>query len=417
MLQILSTPKRPLLISGATLLTMGIAVGIKGASVLDRAEAELGHAIGRVELDIALVTSLLGLAIAASSFFYHFRPVRWTYANLVIPAALIVTSTVGTLALVETVLYLKYADVQVGGGNSPSARTFYPKYFKTNSQGFRDIERDVDKDPGTFRILALGDSFTFGSGIKHKESIYTAVLERKLNESAVAGATFEVINSGLKGLNTAEQLEYLRSDGLRLDPDLVLVGHVFNDAETPRIRNDLSEATRSSTLLPPRYHRVLNYYSFTYYLARENILGLVARRANRDGNRSGYRAYLDTLYSEPNLRDYEQVMIDMTRTAEDRGIPLLWFSFPEIRAIRRDPYPFSDVRDTLLDIAARNQLKFVELHAAIAASDAPELTVSAWDGHPNEIVHQIAADEIFDRLVADRLIPLRDAPHGSIMMD
>ncbi len=408
MREILSTPKKPVLVSGVVLFAVGLALGIKAASVLDRAKSELVQAIGRVELEVALVMSFLGLAIAASSYLYHVKPVRSAYANLVIPGTLIATSTIITLVIVEFVLHTKYSDVQVGGGDSPSARTFYRKYYETNSWGFRDVERDVEKKPGTFRILALGDSFTFGAGVKFKESLYTAVLERKLNEFAGADAIFEVINSGLKGLNTAEQLDYLQTEGLRLDPDLILVGHVFNDAETAQIRNARSQERRTSTLLPTRYHVVLSYYSFTYYLARQNFLALMEGRSNRDGKKSDFRAYLDTLYGEPNLSDYEQVMLDLTRRAEDRGIPVLWFSFPEIRAIRRDPYPFSDVRDTLREIAERNQLRFVDLHDAIAASDADGLTVSAWDGHPNEVVQKIAADELFERLIVDRLIPLRD---------
>jgi len=44
--------------------------------------------------------------------------------------------------------------------------------IRHNSQGFRDRERTIVKPPGCFRILAVGDSFTWGWGVR-QEQIYT----------------------------------------------------------------------------------------------------------------------------------------------------------------------------------------------------------------------------------------------------
>ena len=49
--------------------------------------------------------------------------------------------------------------------------------------------------------------------------------------------------------------------------------------------------------------------------------------------------------------------------------------------------------------------KFLDLQPAIQRSGAETLTVSSWDNHPNEIVHRIAAEEIYDRLIDEELIP------------
>lgn len=44
-------------------------------------------------------------------------------------------------------------------------------FFTTNSQGWKDVEHALAKPPGAFRILVLGDSYTYG--MVPKEELYT----------------------------------------------------------------------------------------------------------------------------------------------------------------------------------------------------------------------------------------------------
>src|SRR5262245_6156278 len=48
----------------------------------------------------------------------------------------------------------------------------------TNQFGFNDRDYPLRREPGTFRILVLGDSFGWAGG---KDGNYTALLEEKLN--------------------------------------------------------------------------------------------------------------------------------------------------------------------------------------------------------------------------------------------
>ena len=54
-------------------------------------------------------------------------------------------------------------------------------YIKHNSKGFNDKERSYNKRNGIFRIVTLGDSFTWGYGVAQNE-IFTSVLEKELTE-------------------------------------------------------------------------------------------------------------------------------------------------------------------------------------------------------------------------------------------
>lgn len=106
-----------------------------------------------------------------------------------------------------------------------------PGHKEINSHGLRDREYSVVKPPHTFRILALGDSFTYGDGVALEET-WMKDLERRLNRQlGDTGIHFEVLNAGIPGYNTHQELIHLQDVGLQFDPNLVVVEFTLNDAE------------------------------------------------------------------------------------------------------------------------------------------------------------------------------------------
>jgi lysophospholipase L1-like esterase len=92
----------------------------------------------------------------------------------------------------------------------------------TNSRGFRGVrEFALPKPPGVVRIVALGDSLTFGEGVKDDET-WPAQLE-----GALPGT--EVANLGERAYAHDQMYYALSDDGLPIDPDLVIVGFYPND--------------------------------------------------------------------------------------------------------------------------------------------------------------------------------------------
>lgn len=96
-----------------------------------------------------------------------------------------------------------------------------------NSRGLREREIDYPKAAGTSRVLVLGDSFVEGVQVKPEET-FTRGLESLLRERA--GGPIEVINAGSGGWGTAQEFEFLRHEGVRYQPDVVvLVFYTGND--------------------------------------------------------------------------------------------------------------------------------------------------------------------------------------------
>ena len=103
------------------------------------------------------------------------------------------------------------------------------KALNSNSNGVRGLREHAGaKGPGTTRILVLGDSFTFGEDVGDDET-YSHQLEALL-----PGA--EVINLGVHGYGHDQMLLYLRQEGIRYRPDIVILGFLTGDME----RNVLS---------------------------------------------------------------------------------------------------------------------------------------------------------------------------------
>ena len=104
-----------------------------------------------------------------------------------------------------------------------------------NSKGFRGPEVSTEKDAGVFRIAVLGDSYIEALQV-NEDATMCGQLEHLLNsQNRVANRKYEVINCGVSGYGTAQELQLLRHYVLPLKPDAVLLGiYPEND-----IRNNL----------------------------------------------------------------------------------------------------------------------------------------------------------------------------------
>ncbi|MGH8558026.1 MAG: SGNH/GDSL hydrolase family protein [Methylococcales bacterium] len=101
--------------------------------------------------------------------------------------------------------------------------------YRINSRGCRDNEYSAKKPDGVFRILALGDSFTFGMGVE-AEDTYPDRLEQILRNK---GYSVEVINCAVIGYDMWQHKVGLKEKTLSYHPDLITLGIFVNDLTRP----------------------------------------------------------------------------------------------------------------------------------------------------------------------------------------
>jgi len=115
-------------------------------------------------------------------------------------------------------------------------------FVQVNSEGLRDGEHTKAKPPNTLRVAVLGDSFTEAIHVPVEQTFWSK-LERKLgNCQAVKGRkNVEVINFGVQGYGTAQELIMLRKKVWDYSPDIVILAFfIGNDVinNSPKLEYD-----------------------------------------------------------------------------------------------------------------------------------------------------------------------------------
>jgi hypothetical protein len=100
---------------------------------------------------------------------------------------------------------------------------FWGVPFRTNNFGFRDEPNLAPhRPPGELWVLSLGDSIAFGLGVRAEEH-YTKVAESLLAVRRESRPPIRILNAGGQGYSPSGYFVYLRHEGLRLSPSLVIV--------------------------------------------------------------------------------------------------------------------------------------------------------------------------------------------------
>lgn len=125
-------------------------------------------------------------------------------------------------------------DEHTGYSLRPGVEGWYTRegqsYVRVNSVGLRDREHSKAKPANTVRIAVLGDSFSEAMHVPQEDTFWW-LMERKLKACPqFAGKDVEVINFGVSGYGTAQELITLRQRVWDYQPDIVLLAFLtFND--------------------------------------------------------------------------------------------------------------------------------------------------------------------------------------------
>jgi lysophospholipase L1-like esterase len=315
---------------------------------------------------------------------------------------------VAWLAHFEEARYIQYRlkpriDIQaVNPFNDTDVRKNITFRITSNSQGFRTKEF-APKKPGTFRIVTLGDSGTFGWGVD-AASTWQLLLEKRLDSAA---SRVEVLNLGISGHTTRHGLNVLRHYAWDLKPDLIVISYGANDARYVRQTVDSALAPDDTflggirwTLLKLKTVQLLRKWIFSLHDPLEPTVKVHSPDVDPS---AGLRAVPPGRY-EANLRT-------MIAEARQRGVTVVLLSLcvpPEYNRImagiaQDECVPFIDGKQFFLDRFedVRDGRAFAKEMATVRSIYGDEsLARDSWlyvtsDGcHPNPVGTNIIADAL-----------------------
>jgi hypothetical protein len=131
-------------------------------------------------------------------------------------------------------------DVVRGYTLKPGMSGWYRKegaaYININSDGLRDREHARQKPANTVRIAVLGDSYAEALQVPLEDAFWVVLEERLQSCPAFAGRRIEVVNFGVSGYGTAQELLTLREKVWDYAPDIVLLAMTTNNDITDNLR-------------------------------------------------------------------------------------------------------------------------------------------------------------------------------------
>jgi lysophospholipase L1-like esterase len=261
--------------------------------------------------------------------------------------------------------------------------------YETNSAGFRGPERALEKTPGTFRVILIGDSIAMGTGVLYEET-YAARLETEL-AVRFPDRTVEVLDMGLAGLNAPWIVKRFEQRGLRYDPDLVIYGYTLNDIEGKKYRRsaDVGFTGPLASWQSP-------VYVWRYLKPRLNSL-----RELLGSPRGSYSFELDENYFR-NPEAWREVLEALGRLAElarQRELCAVMLVHTKLYSLGW-LHPFRRHYDLVAEAARERGFHVIHSWPSFEGRASAELRINAIDSHPNAEGHALLFEALRDGLAA-----------------
>ncbi|OGW75964.1 MAG: hypothetical protein A2Z72_04685 [Omnitrophica bacterium RBG_13_46_9] len=304
--------------------------------------------------------------------------------------------------------------------NRPNLRNFVDRSDKipksTNASGFRykeDIAYEKTKDE--YRIFVLGDSSTFGHGVRDNKT-FAAQLEKMFDDRY--RRKILVINAACPGHTTYQNLIELRQMVLPFHPDMVIVANNNDHA-----LEYMEEKKRAYTTLSMQRLNTILYHSDYYLLFRRVI--------------SDIKVFVSTklkiipypsLTRRVSLEDYKDNIKEMMKIAKKNNFQLVFIKmpinirtldlFPELKKKCYDKaYP-----ETLSLLCREENQRLVDADAEWSKNPEKGLyEIFRYNGyktdapyHPSEKGHLRIAKQIFDFIDQKELIANKSATGAGV---
>jgi hypothetical protein len=219
-------------------------------------------AVGRFVLVTVAAVYLVALHFVALWFLLSRRHGVQRAQAAITNVSLLIITLVLVMVGAEYFVRFMFRDVTTTADNLSVFSKQWLKTVRYNRWDFRERDFDLAKRPGVYRIAVVGDSLTYGQGIPEADR-FSNLLEKHLNH--LNKGPYEVLNFGLPGAETRDELGVLANAVLPARPDFILLQWYSNDVQgpddrrhAPSPRTFVPESLRANSAMFYLVHRLLN---------------------------------------------------------------------------------------------------------------------------------------------------------------
>ncbi len=264
--------------------------------------------------------------------------------------------------------------------------------YRTNSLGLRmNKEVEPERPKGVKRILVLGDSFIFGDGLSY-EDLVTIKIEKILNTEI---KNIEVINAGVGGYNTKDELKQLIRLTPAIRPDLVIVFSFTNDV----IKDSQDPQKASWRQRIKEYLRVKSkFFAYFYYLYKDRL-------SSKIGVPKSFLApeYFNLDDSKAGWVVFKKAVILIQKHCRQNNMDLFFVMIPTLTNLD-ERYPYAELRTKTSNFLKASNIPVIDLFDLFAPYRPSELWVNLENTHWNSLGTTLAAKEVANYIRKHRLL-------------
>lgn len=270
-------------------------------------------------------------------------------------------------------------------------------YVKINSKHLRDYEYPYKKPKDSFRIISVGECTAFGHSVSLDES-FPKQLEMilKRNESL---KHYEVINAGLVQYNDLQKVKFVEKYGLMYNPDLIIFSHDLGNKWWIEIRDRLRPFRLIAKKIPKNIHSLRYLIIYIENISTKRWLAKLENENSADLIKMRYSGY------GLNNQKIDEALYKLAKISKERHIPAIVVFFPWLDNLEENKYLFGWVHKLYMDKCQNNNLIFLDLYQTYFKNKDSKLFWSSTETYrPNAIAHKIIAEQVYDLLLAQKLL-------------
>ncbi|MFC1852434.1 SGNH/GDSL hydrolase family protein [candidate division CSSED10-310 bacterium] len=299
---------------------------------------------------------------------------------------LVIASITVTLFVFETIFRIISDNQEWWIENRASDPYVYP----INKYSFRDFDYEQEKSPGTVRIACIGDSFTWGAGVKFDDS-FPKRLERTMNVllRPDTGKKYEVMNFSWFGSSTFQQVNRLESIK-EFQPDMIVLGYCLNDAEDWTDKKGVYALRKK--FIPPKIPG-----KTVQLLCRHSaLISFISKRILNSLITNGTTRYYQYTY-EDSYSGWQRTS-EAFKILSEQEVPVIVLIFP-LLSYEFNKYPFLNVHEKIRAELEKHHLPYIDYYHFFRQENYLRLQAIPFiNAHPSEIACRIIEEKLYQKL-------------------